>query len=269
LERSVQITEQIGNPWQFCVWNGALGLQRFIGGAWQEARYRLTLSLSAGEHSRMAYPLWQMGWLDLAEGRWAEAAELLDQSIAIGGRTGNLQVLRFASGLLAELDLVQGQPAAARERLLPLLDRLGLLELDVTFLLPRLAWAELEMGEVERATVLSADAVDRARRQRYHLVLADALRVQGSVLEASNKHDEASSALQEALDVCHSVSYPYAEARALYEWGVMEIRQGNPAKAREWLQAALAIFRRLGARPSIERTEQALLLVTDGKARLA
>jgi hypothetical protein len=52
--------------------------------------------------------------------------------------------------------------------------------------------------------------------------------------------------------------YPYAEARALYEYGMMRCRQGEPRSGRERLEAALVIFRRLGAQKDVERTEQAL-----------
>ena len=41
-------------------------------------------------------------------------------------------------------------------------------------------------------------------------------------------------------------------------YGEMHVRKGEPEAARERLEAALAIFRRLGARKDAERVEQAL-----------
>ena len=52
--------------------------------------------------------------------------------------------------------------------------------------------------------------------------------------------------------------YPYAEGRLLHVYSEMHAQKGEPEPARERLEAALAIFRRLGARKDAERTEQAL-----------
>jgi hypothetical protein len=52
--------------------------------------------------------------------------------------------------------------------------------------------------------------------------------------------------------------YPYAEARLLHVYGEMHVAKGEPGPAREWLETALAIFRRLGARKDAEQVEQAL-----------
>jgi hypothetical protein len=52
--------------------------------------------------------------------------------------------------------------------------------------------------------------------------------------------------------------YPYAEARLLHVYGLMHAQKGGPEPARERLEAALALFRRLGARKDAERVEQAI-----------
>jgi hypothetical protein len=52
--------------------------------------------------------------------------------------------------------------------------------------------------------------------------------------------------------------YPYAEARLLHAGGLLHAGKGEPEQARQRLMDALAIFRRLGARPDAERAEQAL-----------
>ena len=52
--------------------------------------------------------------------------------------------------------------------------------------------------------------------------------------------------------------YPYAEGRLLHAYGQMHVAKGEPGPARERLEAALAIFRRLGARKDAERVEQDL-----------
>jgi tetratricopeptide (TPR) repeat protein len=169
-----------------------------------------------------------------------------------------MQALRWASTLLAELDLLQGRPCVARERLLPLLDRPGLQELDVTFLLPRFAWAQLVLDEAAQARARAAEAVERARRQHYYLALADALRVQGVAMDGTGDQEGAAKAFEQAVVLCRAMPYPYAEALALYEWGMMERRRGDRERGQQRLEEAMAIFRPLGARPYVERTEQAL-----------
>jgi hypothetical protein len=68
----------------------------------------------------------------------------------------------------------------------------------------------------------------------------------------------ARSAFEEALSLCHAMPYPYAEARVLYEYGRAHALQGEEEPARQRLEEALAISRRLGERPYVERTKQAL-----------
>jgi hypothetical protein len=81
------------------------------------------------------------------------------------------------------------------------------------------------------------------------------------------------------VSVARSMPHPYAEARILYDIGQMHLAQGDategqevpsaeiandqplsphPHNARNAFQQALPIFRHLGARPYIDRTEQAL-----------
>jgi hypothetical protein len=52
--------------------------------------------------------------------------------------------------------------------------------------------------------------------------------------------------------------YPYMEARTLQVSGLMHRQRGERRQARETLAAALAIFRRLGARKDLGQTEALL-----------
>lgn len=70
--------------------------------------------------------------------------------------------------------------------------------------------------------------------------------------------EEATTALEEGVALARSMPYPYAEGRLLHVYGQMHIQKGEPALARERLEAALAIFQRLGARKDIEQVEQAI-----------
>jgi hypothetical protein len=58
--------------------------------------------------------------------------------------------------------------------------------------------------------------------------------------------------------------YAYAEGRLLHVYGRMHVAKGEPGPARQRLEAALALFRRLGARLDVERVERALVTDVEG-----
>jgi hypothetical protein len=66
---------------------------------------------------------------------------------------------------------------------------------------------------------------------------------------------EATDALEEALALSYTMPYPYAEAKALWVYGQVEVARGDAAAAQNRFAAALAICDRLGEglyRPHIE-----------------
>jgi tetratricopeptide (TPR) repeat protein len=198
------------------------------------------------------------GELDLAEGRWEDARRSLTECAALCRASGDLVGLRWAARLNAELDILEGRPDSACAELAPLLDRPGLEDFDVTRLLPVLAWAHLERGDLAQAARAAAQAIARTRPENMRLLLVDALRVQGMV-EARQEHRlAATEAFEEALALARAMPYPYGEARAAHAYGLLYVQEGRHAAARERLQAALGIFQGLGARKESERVEQAL-----------
>jgi tetratricopeptide (TPR) repeat protein len=190
----------------------------------------------------------------------------LQEGIATVESSGDLQGLRWAHRVLAEQDLLERRPDAALDRLQPLLDRPGLEEALVTDLLPVLAEAQLALGQVEVAEETAANAVTRAIRQKNRLSHVRALRARSKVLAERGRRDGAQADLEEAVTLAHQIAYPYAEAQALYEMGMLRLRQGgegadrNRLTSQAWepLEAALAIFARLGAKGDVERTKQTL-----------
>lgn len=205
-----------------------------------------------------AYPPQALGILDIAEGRWEDGARHMAQSLAVAELHEDLQLQRQVNWSLAERDLMQGRAEHARARLEPLLDRPGLEEQDVTLLLPPLASAYLELGDVDQAERTVMRGLERSSRESNQVVLVDLLRVQGVLRSIQGREKEAMQAFAEAVRRARSMSYPYAEARALYEWGRMRGAKGESAAARELLEEALTIFQRLGANPFTDRTNQTL-----------
>ncbi len=163
---------------------------------------------------------------------------------------------------LAEHDLREGRAPEALDRLVPLLDQQPhLRELDVTIMLPRLAWAQLDAddaGDGADATTTAAGSVARARAQGHRIALADALWMQAMVAARRGRWEEAAAALEEGLDLARELPYPYAEARMRVVDGLMRRARGEDEAARRQLARALEIFRRLGAGDDAGRVEREL-----------
>jgi tetratricopeptide (TPR) repeat protein/transcriptional regulator with XRE-family HTH domain len=273
-QRARAMAERAGDPREIAfasLYRG--GIIAFHTGDWDLARQQLEravrLMRQAGLPFSAAFVLLGLGRLRLAEGRCAEASALLEEAHTLALRSGDLQGLRWAARQLAERDLLEGHPESAHERLLPLLDRSNAAEFDVTYLLPVLARAYLELGEVEQAADTVAQAIVRMRAENLRLMLADALWVQAMVRHRQGKPAEAAEALEEGIALAREMPYPYAEARLLHVYGLLPADKDEPGQARARLEEALSIFERLGARTDAERVEQALSnVLRDRRPRL-
>jgi tetratricopeptide (TPR) repeat protein len=151
-----------------------------------------------------------------------------------------------------------GTPSAACARLASLLDPPDPQNIAVTWALPLLAWAYGDLGELKRAERLAKQAVVLATKQEQRLALLDALRVSALVAIRTRRWPEAAAALQEAIALARAMHYPYAEAKAHSVYGQLHAARGEPERARERYEAALAICARLGERLYAGHIEQAL-----------
>jgi tetratricopeptide (TPR) repeat protein len=255
--RALEIAQQLGIVQHVAIMTAVRGYIAFLTGDWTGARADLERSASLAHQIGASWLTpWELGRLCLAEAKWEEASRYLEECIVTAHQSGDLQALRLAQATLAERDLLQGRPAAAYARLAPLLDRSGLEECQVTELLPVLAWAHLELGEVEQATDVAARAGSRARAQGHRLSLVEALRVQGLVALRQERWDDAVRVLEEAVSLARRMRYPYGEARVLHVYGLLHARREEPEPACRRLAAALALCTRLGARLEAERIER-------------
>jgi tetratricopeptide (TPR) repeat protein/transcriptional regulator with XRE-family HTH domain len=264
-ERLLAGVERARDPRGLITAMSRLGLDAFLSGDWPAGRAYLERGLAVADETGLtaghtyATPRLDLGRLLHAEGALDEAAAYFKDVLATFAGTGERVHALAAHAHLAEREMLGGQPEVACARLLPLLDRPGQEERMVThFILPALAWAQLEAGQIDRAASTVSDALERARRGTCRLPWAQALRVQALVLLAQERWNEAELALEEGLTLTRSMPYPHGEGRLLEVYGRLRLARGDAAAAREWLEAALAIFRRLGARRDIEQTEQLL-----------
>jgi tetratricopeptide (TPR) repeat protein len=119
---------------------------------------------------------------------------------------------------------------------------------DVKELMPLLAWASVESGDMLRAQDLLEQLLAETRAAQMRLVLAEALRAQGLLATRQGRWQEAEAALEEALGLARSFPYPYLEAKILMRYGELLMQQNHEEQARQQLEAALAILARLGER---------------------
>jgi tetratricopeptide (TPR) repeat protein len=261
-----RIGEVIGRRWAMA----CLGDLLFLRGEWEAAREQLQraadLTHSLGWSLMANIPLLGLAELSLARGEWEAAARYAEENIERYRALGRgMKSLLTEQALLAERDLLDGHPATAGARLMQVLDSIGdnVVEEPGAFtVLSLLARAHLESGDVAQASELVAMTITHVRAQHNLLALVDALRVRAMVAIRQGRWAESQADLEEGLALARPMPYPYAEAHLLQVYGRLYIEQGGTVRARERLEAAVAIFRRLGARKEVARTE--VLLSTRG-----
>ena len=264
--RALELAEHLGARSRISAETSNLSEVLFYLGDWERARghaeraVELARSASSGlaaSYFQYADVFRRLGTIRAAMDESESAAPCLEESVALAERIPYPEAVRSGQGALAEQELLRGRPVPALARLEPLVDRSDREELGIVRLLPYLAWAYLESGDEGRAEEVVLEGIERARAQGNRLALVELLRVRGMVL-ARRLVDEAEGVFQEAVSVARSLSYPYAEACSLYEWGLMHVGRSDSKQGRARLEEAAEIFRRLEARPYLELAREAM-----------
>lgn len=268
-KRALELAERLGAQSRISAETANLAEVLFYLGDWERAHDLAQRALDivraestgrTASYFQYANVFRQLGAICAAMGEWEEARAYLEESVARAERLPYPEAVRSSQAILAEHELASGNPTAALVRLEPLMKGSDAGELGIVRLLPSLAWAYAEQGDHARADRILADAIERATAQQHRLALVDLLRLHGVVLrlQGQDKREAAQRSFDEAVTLARSMQYPYAEGRALYEQGCLHSSAREWQAARERLQAALAIFQQLGARPDAERVERAL-----------
>jgi tetratricopeptide (TPR) repeat protein/transcriptional regulator with XRE-family HTH domain len=147
---------------------------------------------------------------------------------------------------LADLDLTEGRPGLAIDRLLPLVKEEQSWEYVVS-LYSTLAAAYLELDDLKSARLHADQAVAEARRTAIWLNGVRALEVWGRVEARAGHFSTARAAFDEGLQRARDMPFPYGEARLLRAHAALDQQEGDIASAAKNRSAALAIFGRLGA----------------------
>jgi adenylate cyclase len=256
-ERALSVAERVGNADQIAFILGNLGSVLTTLGDWSEAREALERGgamVAEYRTANAATPPGYLGLLALWEGDWVESRRLLEEALAIGLRTGERVVQEEVHAFLAEIEILTGQPENAVRRVEDIATR----EAPDYHVPVVLVWALLESGRVDEAAALGERIVQEARRASAMTYLIEALRVQGMVLRCLCRTEEAQAILGEGRALARDLPFPYDEARFLHQLGLLQKAAGHETAARQHLEEARAIFRRLGARKDAELTERDL-----------
>ncbi|HEY7781328.1 MAG TPA: AAA family ATPase [Ktedonobacterales bacterium] len=260
--RAFTMAERLGDPSAISFMWFSRGELAFAIGEWDDARVCFDAAaniIAPVTASRFApYPPLGKGMLALARGHDDLGVRALTDAISLAERHGDRQAQRWAAAMLAEHDLAQGRASAAHARLATLLDSAAAGERDLMLLLPLLAWAHLERGEIEPAGAAARQAVAGARAGNMAPLLANALRVGSMVEMGQHRWKDAEAALEEALALARDLPAPYTEAKVLYTLGQLHTGIGDTNQARERHRRALAILRPLGERLYAAQIEYAL-----------
>jgi tetratricopeptide (TPR) repeat protein len=254
-ERSVEAAKRIGNLDQMTFSLSNLGGVLALLGDWKGARETHERAIALERESGGSDPnaLTALAQLCLWEGNHEEAWRMLRDALALAEESGDRQTQEWAWTHMGEMEVLAGRPGQAGRQLERLVSRE---DAELGLLLPTLAWVYLADDNVSLAEQTAARAVQANRGQQIHLV--DALRIQAMVLIRQERYEQAERSLAEGVELARSLPYPYAEARMLFEEGVMRMRRGQVEPGRDRLMEARAIFRRLGARRDIKLTEEQL-----------
>jgi tetratricopeptide (TPR) repeat protein/transcriptional regulator with XRE-family HTH domain len=267
ITRAMSVAEALGNEEGVAFETLGSCLIHYYAGDWSQARregtWALSVSRRIGMHSswKAAFSLFALSYVCLGEGAWDEARSYLEECVAAAEQTQSLALQRRAQAVLAEIDVQEGHPEAARVRLAPLPEH-GQHETAMdTEVLWRLAWAYLELEDVARAQEVLEPTLVRLRAEQLRVALVHALGVQARLAMRQERWPEALGALDEGVSLARAIRYPYGEARHLHLMGLLHATRGQPGSARAHLREAHALFARLGARWDSART--AHLLATE------
>ncbi len=223
----------------------------------QDAERELVASSTAlratGHRSRCVDPSVKLAEVRLLQGRWEEAAALLEGH----------EELPEATIPAADLDLARGDTALATARLLRRVNLLGRDNLLAAPVLSRLVDAQIAAGDLEGAASTAQDLARTADDSGHPLVIAHALWAAARV--AAARGQPAIADLQAASDRFAKLDLPLEAARVRLEIATATASD-EPRLALDHAQAASAARDSLGATRDADRAA-ALVRDLGGPAR--
>jgi tetratricopeptide (TPR) repeat protein/transcriptional regulator with XRE-family HTH domain len=252
MDRALEVAGQLGDPVQQALLMCNRGQSAFYVGRWDEAciyHEKAVAVMSLLETSLVSsYPHGGLGLLHLVQGRTELGLHHLHTLQAASQAGGDIGAQRYVTCILAEHEMLEGNPEGALALLQPLLDRPGHEEKGVVKLLPLVAWAYHVLGNAKNAERTIEEWMRRVSRHDMTRQRADGLRIKAMIAQSGCQTNLARNTLEEALSLCETMSYPYGKAKTLYIYGLVLKEQAEVPFAREYLEMAQAILQELGER---------------------
>jgi DNA-binding NarL/FixJ family response regulator len=216
-------------------------------GAISSASEGLRLATETGQHATAGHFLVLLASFAAEQGRADDCRRLAEEAIAVATRLGLAVVAAFAAWTLATLELSQGRPGAALERLLVLSTPQHPTAHAAVALLATgtLIEAAARAGRLEGMEPVVARFERWARRDPRTWTKVIAHRCRALVSDGQDAEQQ----FQAALAVEGLGELPFEVARTELAYGTWLRRARRRADARIHLRAALEAFERLGATP--------------------
>src|SRR6185437_14626406 len=130
------------------------------------------------------------GWITFLMGEWDQARGECGRAVAMARQASMPWAASYALLHRGQLCLAEGKWVEASSHLEEACAHARRGD-DIQALLPVLAWAHLELGELARASDILAQAIRRTRPEGLRLALAEALRVQAMLAIRLEQWEEA------------------------------------------------------------------------------
>jgi tetratricopeptide (TPR) repeat protein len=200
-----------------------------------------------------------IGFHYLRQGEWDKAREYLEWAIAVYKDRTNLASVNACCLALGSLNLEEGNFPKAEELLLKSLEicRNGGNVIFELWVLPVLAELYLKMGQPDKAAEYVDGGFELMKpEQNWYGLPAPMYLARGMLVTARKDWGTATESFDKAIQINRQYQLPWDEAKTLYERGLMYLargRKGDRDKAHEDLDEALAVFQKIGAKKDVEK----------------
>jgi tetratricopeptide (TPR) repeat protein len=248
-QRMLEVAESAGDEGIASQHTVLLACTNYVRGDWHRGRdllrNPLELATAAGPSALLVRLTPVIARCLLWEGNWEKARPYLEASLETARSMGIEHTERATLIDLAELELLEGRPQAAITLLEPMLAAEHGWDSALLFF-STLAGAYLALDKFEPARSHAQQAVAEARRTGGWVNGLRALEICGMVEARWGDPHQARAVYDEGLQRARDTPFPYAEARLLNAYGLLDQQAGDPVSETK-LSAALAIFEQLGA----------------------
>jgi DNA-binding SARP family transcriptional activator len=208
----------------------------------------LRAARDAGDRAAEAQALHDISVVDLRQGRFQQATERLEYTLAVCRETGDRAGEARALGNLGIANFLQDryeQSTSHYQQALAVYHQTGDQSGEARTL-SNFSLVELRLGRYQQASGHLDRSLALCRKTGNLTSEAYALGNLGQLNVRLGRYQQASGYLDQALALCRRTSAPDSEASALSYLGLLHLRLGRYQQASDYLDQALALYRKIG-----------------------